>query len=122
MEWAIRMHEPITGGTIYWLNDTVDGGPIAAQDWCFIHEGDTARELWTRELAPMGIRLFEQTLRDIEAGVIIKLPQDLDLAKWEPSFKGAPRLHRPDLKMLGDADHQVIRDRAEAKSRGSHRV
>lgn len=39
---------------------TVDGGPIAAQDWCFIRPEDDARSLWSRELAPMGLRLRQR--------------------------------------------------------------
>lgn len=45
IEWALRFGERVTGGSVYWLTDVVDGGPVAAQDWCFIRPGDTAREL-----------------------------------------------------------------------------
>jgi len=27
VEWTIRMKDPIAGGSMFWLNDTVDGGP-----------------------------------------------------------------------------------------------
>lgn len=36
IEWAIRMKEPITGGTVFWLNAGIDRGDIAYQDWCWI--------------------------------------------------------------------------------------
>lgn len=98
--WAIKMREPVTGGSIYWLNDTVDGGPVAAQDWCFIRPGDDARGLWCRELAPMGLRLFAKVLRDIERGDIVRTPQDVSLATWEPSCHLAPRLYRPEIERL----------------------
>ena len=103
IRWAVRMGDRVTGGTVYWLSDTVDGGPIAAQDWCFIHPGDDALGLWSRDLAPLGLRLFERTLCDIAAGRLVKVPQDSALATWEPSMDGAPRLFRPDLEMLGNA-------------------
>ncbi len=37
--------------------------PIAAQDWCFVAKGESARELWERALAPMGLRLLAQVVR-----------------------------------------------------------
>ena len=36
---ALKMGDAITGGTIYWLSDSVDCGAIAAQDWCWICPG-----------------------------------------------------------------------------------
>jgi hypothetical protein len=33
------MGDAVTGGTVYWLNDAVDGGPIAAQEHVFIVPG-----------------------------------------------------------------------------------
>lgn len=90
----------MTGGSIYWLNDTVDGGPIAAQEHVFIRPGDDARELWTRDLAPLGLKLFRKVLGDVSAGRIVRIPQDHALATWEPAIAGQPRLFRPDLELL----------------------
>ena len=45
IEWALRFGDPISGGTVYWLGETMDGGPIAAQDWCWVRRGDTAAAL-----------------------------------------------------------------------------
>lgn len=101
VKWSVRLGERVSGGSVYWLDDVVDGGPIAAQDWCFVRPDDTARSLWERELFPMGLRLFEQTLADIERGVLVRIPQDVALATWEPSFN-PPSLMRPDLPMLSD--------------------
>src|SRR6185437_1356533 len=39
VEWTIRMGDPIAGGTVYWLDDRIDAGPIAAQDWCWVRPG-----------------------------------------------------------------------------------
>ena len=41
----------IAGGSVYHLADGWDAGAIAAQDWCFVRKGETARELWERALA-----------------------------------------------------------------------
>src|SRR6187402_3162504 len=83
--WAVRLRERVTGGSVYWLNDTVDGGSIAARAPVFIRPTDDARSLWARELAPLGLRLFEKVLCDLKAGVTIREEQDYSLATWEPS-------------------------------------
>jgi len=113
VKWAVRQNERLTGGSVYWLDDVVDGGPIASQDWCFVRADDTARSLWCRELFPLGLRLFEQTLGDIERGILVRIPQEDALATWEPSFNPPP-LMRPDLPMLSDgrqSDFQLVTTR-----------
>lgn len=100
IRWALKMGDRITGGSVFWLSENVDGGDIAAQDWCFIQPGDTARELWRRELLPMGLRLLAKVLVDLEQGIIVRVPQDETLATWEPSWEREP-LRRPDLELLG---------------------
>src|SRR6202051_2894469 len=45
-EWTIPEGDPIPGGTVYHLADRMDAGAIAAQEWCFVKKGETARELW----------------------------------------------------------------------------
>lgn len=100
VRWAVRLRERITGGSIYWLSNTVDGGPIAAQRPVFIRPDDTAEELWRRDLAPLGVNLILQVTNDIACGRIVKVEQDEALATWEPALGVAP-LHRPDLIMLG---------------------
>lgn len=62
VEWTIREGDPIAGGTIYHLADVMDGGAIAAQEWCFVKNGETARELWERALAPLGLKLLGQVV------------------------------------------------------------
>jgi methionyl-tRNA formyltransferase len=62
VEWTIREKDPIAGGTVYHLADRMDAGAIAAQDWCFVKKGETARELWERALAPLGQRLLGEVI------------------------------------------------------------
>lgn len=100
IRWTIRMRERVTGGSVYWLSETVDGGPIAAQKHVFVRPEDDHLELWIRELAPLGVRLLRGVVRDISVGRIVRQQQDHDLATWEPAISGAPRLFRPDLLLL----------------------
>ena len=101
VKWTIRDRDRVAGGTVFWLTDTVDGGPIAAQEYCFVQPGDDEHTLWRRELFPMGIRLLRQALTDVLNGTLVMRDQPPDLATWEPSFMGAPRLFRPELPQLG---------------------
>ena len=86
MRWAIHMGDKVTGGSAYWMDDGADTGPIAAQEWCWIQPGDTPAELWRRDLAPMGLRLFETALSNIDRGASKAVPQLEAMATWEPSF------------------------------------
>ncbi len=63
VEWTILEGDSIAGGSVYHLADTMDAGAIAAQDWCFVVKGETARELWERALAPMGLDLLTRVVR-----------------------------------------------------------
>lgn len=105
IEWAIRMNDAITGGTIFWLNAGIDRGDIAYQDWCFIppeyylNPKEGALKLWKDELCPMGIRLYEKALKDILNEVIIRKPQDKRFSTFEPSTD-VKDIYKPDLLMI----------------------
>jgi methionyl-tRNA formyltransferase len=114
IEWTLRFGEKVTGGTVFWLNDVVDGGPIAAQDFCFPKPDDTALELWARELAPMGLRLFARVFDELDRGVVTAIPQETALATWEPAIDNVPPLWRPDVPQLGTSRFQVVTTKAGA--------
>ena len=86
IRWALHMGDVVTGGTVYWLDDGADTGPIAAQDWCWVEPGDTPEALWRRVLGPLGLRLFDQVLTALDAGAMPSVSQDGRMATWEPSF------------------------------------
>lgn len=52
------MRDLIAGGTVCWMDDGADTGPIEEQEWCHVLSAETASELWRRALAPMGVRLL----------------------------------------------------------------
>lgn len=87
VRWVLHMREPITGGSIYRLDDGADTGPVLAQDWCHVRPGDTAQRIWRRDLAPMGLRLFSRVLKRLSANEDWPgIPQDQELASWEPGL------------------------------------
>ena len=88
VEWTVLEGDPIAGGSVYHLADGWDAGAIAAQDWCFVKKGETARELWERALAPMGLKLLAQVVRHAaEHGVLPAHRQDEQFATRAPMIR-----------------------------------
>ena len=90
IEWTIKEGDPIAGGTIYHLADRMDAGAIAAQDWVFVKKGETARELWERALAPLGLRLLGRSHR-LRQGHRIASGQAAGRAVRHPGPSAGPR-------------------------------
>ena len=87
VEWTIKEGDPIAGGTVYHLAERMDAGAIAAQDWCFVKKGETARELWERALAPLGQQLLAEVIDFAKAhGTLPAKPQDEQFATKAPSL------------------------------------
>jgi len=87
VEWTIREKDPIAGGTVYHLADRMDAGAIAAQDWCFVGKDETARQLWERTLAPMGLRLLGEVIDYAKThGTLPAKPQDEQFATSAPAL------------------------------------
>jgi len=106
IEWAVRMRDAITGGTVFWLNSGIDRGDIAYQEICFIDPKmysmdpkKAAKLLWEHELQQMGLVLIERALRDISNGVIVKRPQRKEHSTFEPNTD-VKDVFKPDLLMI----------------------
>lgn len=106
IEWAVRMLDAVTGGTVFWLNSGIDRGDIASQEICFIDPKlygidpkKAAKILWEHELQAMGLRLIDRTLRNIHAGNIVKIPQRKEFSTFEPNTD-VKDVFKPDLLML----------------------
>ena len=94
IEWTIREGDPIAGGSVYHLAERWDTGAIAAQDWCFVGKGETARELWERALAPLGLELLSRVVRHAAAhGVLPAHPQDERFATKAPMIPADSKNH-----------------------------
>jgi methionyl-tRNA formyltransferase len=106
IEWAIRMRDFATGGSVFWLNSGIDRGDIICQEHLFIDPRlyamdpkKAAKILWTDELLPMGSRLMKVAISDICAGKIIRIPQDPRFSTFEPSTDVSD-IYKPDRLML----------------------
>ena len=88
VEWTIKCRDPIAGGSVYHLSDSLDAGLIAAQDWCFVYPDDDANSLWRRALAPMGLRLLTQVVEHIDRhGSAEAREQDQKAVTYAPALK-----------------------------------
>lgn len=106
IEWAIRMRDPVTGGTVFWLNAGIDRGDIESQDWVFIDPAlfqieprIAAKRLWDDKLFDMGVRLLSASIDRVISGQIVRVPQDGRFSTWEPST-AVNDIYRPDLLCL----------------------
>ena len=106
IEWAIKMHDFVTGGTTFWLNSGIDRGDIIAQEVVWIDPKlfsvdvkKAARQLWEGELQDVGVRLVNQTVADIISGRDKRTPQQNKFSTFEPSLK-VKDIYRPDALMI----------------------
>src|SRR5215475_4968922 len=87
VEWTIKEGDPIAGGTVYHLAERMDAGAIAAQEWCFVKKGETARELWERSLAPLGQKLLAEVIDYAKTHKSLPArPQDEQFATKAPAL------------------------------------
>lgn len=87
VEWTVKEADAIAGGTVYHLAERMDAGAIALQEWCFVKKGETARELWERALAPLGLKLLGDVVDYGKArGSLPAKAQDEQFATKAPSL------------------------------------
>lgn len=108
VRWTIAMRDPVAGGTVYWLTDNVDAGPVAAQEFVHVPPGSTASDLWRDHLFGLGVGLLSKVLADLSRGLVVMLDQDERCATWEPSWDRPP-IRRHDILMLGDGSPHPFR-------------
>lgn len=95
VRWTVAMREPVTAGTVYVLDDTVDGGPVVLQKLQLVGQAWDYHRLW-REMFPAGVELVTEAVKAYELGLNFQTRQDESLATWEPAFD-RQRLYRPEL-------------------------
>ena len=99
VKWAVAMSDSITGASVYWLNNKVDGGDILIQKPVFIDRSWSYSDLW-KEIFPIGVQMLCDSVDMIERGEAGRTPQDERFATWEPSFT-VTRLKRNELIRIG---------------------
>lgn len=82
--WACDAGDIITGGTIYQLNNEWDKGLILEQDWIWLGPDRNPFEVWTTQLAPMGVRLINTAIMGLLRFGRYGKPQDERYATTGP--------------------------------------
>ena len=85
INWSIIMGDQVTGVTTMFTDKGMDTGDILLMRETPIGEKENAGELSDR-LAVMGAQLLIETIRELEAGTLKRIPQDHDAATYEPKM------------------------------------
>ena len=104
INWAIANGESETGVTIMQMDEGLDTGPILLQHATPIYERETAPELAAR-LSRLGCELIIDTLKRVEDGTIVRLPQN------EAEASHARMLKREDARVNWSLPATAICDR-----------
>ncbi|HVO33487.1 MAG TPA: methionyl-tRNA formyltransferase, partial [Elusimicrobiota bacterium] len=74
IQWALINGEARTGVTLFWLDEGMDTGPLLAQEALDI--GDDDAESLRRRLVALGAEVLASALQRLEAGEVIRRPQE----------------------------------------------
>lgn len=81
IQWSVLNGDKITGVSTMYLASEMDSGDVIYTDSTEIGEYETSGELFDR-LMYMGAELLVKTLRDIDAGIAPRTPQDHSKASY----------------------------------------
>jgi methionyl-tRNA formyltransferase len=79
--WTILQEEPITAGTLFWIEDGVDSGPILDQEFFHVANDETAASLYDRHMEALAA-MIARTLERMARGQVRRDPQDDRYASW----------------------------------------
>ena len=85
INWSVIKGDTVTGVTTMFTDKGMDTGDILLMRETPIGEKENAGELSDR-LAVMGAELLVETIRELEAGTLKRIPQDHDAATYEPKM------------------------------------
>lgn len=79
--WTLLNREPITAGSLFWIDEGVDTGAILDQHFFHVAPTETAESLYAKHMRALGVML-DRTLPALAAGQERRDPQDEALATW----------------------------------------
>jgi len=74
VQWALIKGEPVTGVTVFWLDEGMDTGPVLASRAVPVSPDDYAPDLF-KKTAAAGLDLLGECLAEISAGRMVRIPQ-----------------------------------------------
>jgi methionyl-tRNA formyltransferase len=75
VQWSLVRGEKKTGVSLFWLDEGMDTGPVQSMRETAIEPDEDAGQLLGR-LTAMGVELLDATLTGLEAGKVVRLPQN----------------------------------------------
>jgi methionyl-tRNA formyltransferase len=82
--WTFKMGDTESGTTWFWVDEGIDTGAIAIQAAVPIPRESSPSKLYYDTLVPLGARLFDELLAQLERGEHPSEPQDEARATYEP--------------------------------------
>ena len=79
--WTILNREPISGGTLFWIDEGVDSGPIIAQRFFHVAPDETAASLYAKHMVALA-ELMDEALDALASGPAPRRAQDERYATW----------------------------------------
>ena len=79
--WTILNAEPISAGTLFWIDGGVDTGPIIAQHFFHIADYETATTLYNKHMLALGL-VLDEALPRFADGTAPRIAQDDRFATW----------------------------------------
>jgi methionyl-tRNA formyltransferase len=95
--WTILKNEPITAGTLFWMDNGVDTGAILDQEFFHVSPTETAASLYENHMVALR-RMLNRTLLALAEGRIRRDVQDEQYATWiarRTDADGAIDWHKP---------------------------
>ena len=106
INWAILNGETETGVSIMYMAKDLDAGDVIRQAVTPIGENEDAQAL-TARLADLGAETLSQVIRDLEAGMVSRMPQDHSAQTYAPML--SKELSAVDWSRSAHAIHCQIR-------------
>lgn len=79
--WTILQQEPITAGTLFWIDPGTDTGPILDQQYFHVAPMETAASLYAKHMQALSVML-DRSLGRLERGEAPRQVQDEACATW----------------------------------------
>jgi methionyl-tRNA formyltransferase len=80
--WVLANGERVTGVTVHFMSEQVDGGDVVLQRTVAIEERDTVHSLVKRSKIGVGKQLLVEAIEQIEAGAVTRKPMDGSRARY----------------------------------------
>jgi methionyl-tRNA formyltransferase len=79
--WTILLERTITAGSLFWVDDGVDSGPLAAQEFFHVASDETATTLYAKHVEALE-RMLDERLPEIASANPPRIVQDERYASW----------------------------------------